>query len=48
MQENEKTATTVPNAIGMEQSLQIDCTNSITENSEDYNTKSYSCRGLLL
>lgn len=47
MAENEKTAPTVPTAIGTEQPSQIDCTNSITENSEDCNTESYSYRDFL-
>ena len=38
MAENKKTAPTVPTAIGTEQPLQIDCTNSITENSSDFNS----------
>ena len=47
MTENEKTAPTVPTAIGTEQPSQMDCTNSITENSEDCNTESYSYRDFL-
>lgn len=47
MAENEKTAPTVPTAIGTEQPSQMDCTNSITENSEDCNTESYSYRDFL-
>ncbi len=47
MAENEKTAPTVPTAIGTEQPSQIDCTNSITENSEDCNTENYSYRDFL-
>lgn len=38
MAENKKTAPTVPTAIGTEQPLQMDCTNSITENSADFNS----------
>ena len=47
MAENEKTAPTVPTAIGTEQPSQMDCTNSITENSEDCNTENYSYRDFL-
>ena len=47
MAENEKTAPTVPTAIGTEQPSQMDCTNSITENSEDCNTERYSYRDFL-
>ena len=36
--EKEKTAPCVPTAIGTEQPLQMDCTNSITENSADFNS----------
>lgn len=39
MAENEKTAPTVPTAIGTEQPSQIDCTNSITENDEEFNSE---------
>ena len=38
MAEKEKTAPCVPTAIGTEQPLQMDCTNSITENSADFNS----------
>lgn len=38
MVEKEKTAPCVPTAIGTEQPLQMDCTNSITENSADFNS----------
>ena len=47
MAENEKTAPTVPTAIGTEQPSQMDCTNSITENNEDCNTENYSYRDFL-
>lgn len=47
MAENKKTAPTVPTAIGTEQPSQNDCTNSITENSEDCNTESDSYRVFL-
>ncbi|MGN0649598.1 MAG: hypothetical protein ACI4KM_04110 [Oscillospiraceae bacterium] len=47
MAENEKTAPTVPTAIGTEQLSQNDCTNRITENSEDCNTERYSYRDFL-
>lgn len=38
MAEKEKTAPCVPTAIGTEQPLQMDCTNSIAENSADFNS----------
>lgn len=47
MAENEKTAPCVPTAIGTEQPSQMDCTNSITENAEDFNTDGYNYRDFL-